>query len=279
MKLLWSCDLTSCEQPFWDPSCTYGGVFQITQTEIRYYHYSGVENTDHLKVTTLSHDGEIIETNLYPLPKEHLLPYLWKYTLIENRPAILLSDHAYFDINEKVIIDKPTPALTKAYTDFYLDNPYHLTDDTFSFPPYEISHVGSFGYLCQKDGHEIWRYKGQGYLYTEIEKYDQYIVFGTAGHGGRFVCIELASGNVVFELNTKGTTDHAIINDRFYTYFQNKKGYLAELSLDGKTEFLELPGVVIPNCPISAYKDKILTISFIKKKDEYLNPVLNFVQI
>ena len=63
------------------------------------------------------------------------------------------------------------------------------------------------------------------------------------------------------------------------TAAKNCYDYLAELSLDGKIEFLELPGVVIPNCPISAYKDKILTISFMKKKDEYLNPVLNFVQI
>ncbi len=278
MKLLWSYKLAPCEQPFWDPSCTYGGVFHITQTEIRYYHHSTVENIDYLKEIILSHHGEVIETNSYPLPQKHLLPHRWKYILIENRPAILLSNQSHFDINEKTIINEPTPSLAKAYTDFHFDNPYHLTDDTFSFPPYEISHLGSFGYLCRKDGAEIWRYKGQGYLYTEIEKFDKYIVFGTAGHGGRFVCIELASGNIVFDVNTKGTTDYAIINDRFYTYSQDKKSYLLELSLDRQTDSLELPGVVVPDCPITAYKDKILTISFIKKKDEYLNPVLNFVQ-
>ena len=78
---------------------------------------------------------------------------------------------------------------------------------TYKFEDYAISMASPFMMKCksQTSGETIWKLKLNAYLYTEIEERNGVLYFGTAGKGGRFYGVYLASGEVAFDYNTGGT--------------------------------------------------------------------------
>ena len=78
---------------------------------------------------------------------------------------------------------------------------------TYTFGDYIIRMASQFMMECksQTSGETIWKLKLSAYLYTEIEERNGVLYFGTAGKGGRFYGVYLASGEVAFDYNTGGT--------------------------------------------------------------------------
>ena len=94
--------------------------------------------------------------------------------------------------------------------------PEHYELDDFVFGDYTIIHKGEWGYVCTKNNNVLWKKSLRGYLYTDIIRKDNRIIFGTSGYGGHFYCLDIDSGEIVFDFNTKGTSAFFHANDSFY---------------------------------------------------------------
>ena len=84
--------------------------------------------------------------------------------------------------------------------------------------------------VCRKgDSAEVlWKLKLSAYLYTEVEEVGERLFFGTAGKGGRFYCVNSASGRIIYEIVTEGTAYYAAHEDDLY--LKNRLGYLTKIS-------------------------------------------------
>ena len=149
-----------------------------------------------------------------------------------------------------------------------------FSDDSFVFEKYIISHKGEFGYRCYMDNALLWEFKGQGYLYTEMERYGNMVVFGTAGAGGHFYGIDINTGQSIIDINTKGTRKYCYQNNCFYIYQCGPKGKLLKVGINGEVnEEIILPGLVTTVCPLALINNRIYTLFFTKKKKE-IYPVI-----
>ena len=147
------------------------------------------------------------------------------------------------------------------------------------FGEYQISHQQEWGYSCKKDGIEIWKFSGRGYLYTEIFKRSDQIYFGTAGLGGYFYILNINTGNPILKLRTGGTTVIKQCGDYVYLYTDvgRKKSGLACVNLsDGKIlEDIELPGAASIDSVLEVYENKAYTITFQYKNNAVEHAVHN----
>lgn len=61
-----------------------------------------------------------------------------------------------------------------------------------------------------KSGDLIWKFTHWAYLYTEIAEKDGCIYFGTGGMGARFYCLNLETGEKIYEIKAFDTPAYAI---------------------------------------------------------------------
>lgn len=283
MKLLFSIPLEDCEQPYYDPGSTYSGVLLAHQDQYVYCRGTFIDHEetrgDFMKTYRFSKDGQSLTSSLHPLPDDRELGYLWRVYETQKGSMICVGRDDCFDLTQKTFHPMDDELLSFYLADTHLDNEYHFTDDSFSFPPYEISHVGSLGYECRKNGELMYKFKTQGYLYTDIQKYNDTIVFGTSGAGGHFLALNLENGNVIFDVNTKGTEHFLFDGQRFYAYMSNKGGHLLSVDLQGNLETVPIPGVTYAGCPLRMIDNVILCLSFGKKGDKHTTAYINAVSI
>lgn len=76
----------------------------------------------------------------------------------------------------------------------------------YAFDGGSIRMASDFVMACTEDtGRERWRLKLSAHLYTPLEFIDGAIVFGTAGNGGGFHCVDLTTGEELYRVPTGGT--------------------------------------------------------------------------
>ncbi len=147
--------------------------------------------------------------------------------------------------------------------------PRYYSDDDFVFGEYRITHQGEWGYACFKNGKLLWKKSLRGYLYTDIIKYNDRIIFGTSGMGGHFYSLDINSGEIIFDFNTKGTCNFLQINDFFYFAISKKKTtVLYKIDVDGIVlDSLELEGPRDDCDPIVLLDNSIFIVTQLRKKD------------
>ncbi len=161
-------------------------------------------------------------------------------------------------------------------------HPKHYCDDDFIFDNYKISHQGEWGLVCSKNQETIWKKSLKGYLYTDIIKNNNRIVFGTSGYGGHFYSINIDSGKIVFDFNTKGTSSFFCANDSYYFCSKEKKTTkLLRIDFDGNIlEMIELSGVYHDyECPITMKDNLLFVVTLIEKKGESFTPIINCIAV
>lgn len=285
MEFLFSIPIEECEQPYAGQSLDYGGVLGAGEDGFYYCRKSFEPGVGYrlreYRFTSLG----LTETADYPIPDEiqmntHRLElgYRWLHLPDSPRRVVALGSAWGFDPVRREVIAL-TPEESAAYMALrHLDVPYFHEESDFSFPPYTISHKGSFGYVCSREGAPVWSFRTQGYLYTDMALYGDTVVFGTAGAGGHFVGLRLTDGVPVFDINTKGTDRYVTAGDRFYTYAGGKKGLLS-VGLDGSAELLPLPGYTDGSCPLWTDGGTLLCMSFGMKGGRYTEVRLNAVAL
>lgn len=286
MELLFSLPLEESEQPYAGQHMDYGGVFGAREDGFYYCHRVLTPEREYaLRECCFTREGVLTETVSYLIPDRvevgsHRLEsgYRWLHLPDSPRQAVALGSAWGFDPTRREVVAL-TPDESAAYISLrHLDVPCFYEESDFSFPPYTISHKGSFGYVCTRGGEAVWSFRTQGYLYTDMKLYGDTVVFGTAGAGGHFVALRLTDGTPVFDINTGGTDRYVAVGDRFYTYAGGKKGLLS-VGLDGSVESLPLPGHTVSSCPLWTDGETLLCMSFGMKGGRYTTVWLNGVRI
>ena len=286
MELLFSLPLEESEQPYAGQHMDYGGVLGSVGDGFYYGRLAHEDVKGYvLREYRFTREGVLTETATHPIPDSiavgsHRLELSYRWAPLPDSPrqAIALGSAWGFDPARREVVSL-TPEERDAYIALrHLDVPYFHEESDFSFPPYTISHKGSFGYVCTRGGEAVWSFRTHGYLYTDMKLYEDTVVFGTAGAGGHFVALRLTDGTPVFDINTGGTDRYVTVGDRFYTYAGGKKGLLS-VGPDGSAETLPLPGHTVNSCPLWADGNTLLCMSFGMKGGRYTTVWLNGVRI
>ena len=164
-------------------------------------------------------------------------------------------------------------------------NSHNLTLDDFVFGEYTISHYGEWGYMCKKNGQLLWKKSLKGYLYTEIELNQDNIVFGTAGQGGHFYSLNIETGEIVFDFNTKGTSKYFDVNDSYYfCSTDNKTTQVLRIDYSGNIlGNVELEGIYYEGyCMFNICEDLLCVMTLKKRRKgnlELFSPIFHCIQL
>ena len=159
--------------------------------------------------------------------------------------------------------------------------PSHYSIDSFTFGDYIVSHKGEWGYQCHKNGKLIWTKSLRGYLYTDIELIDKNIVFGTAGYGGHFYSLNLKSGEIVFDFNTKGTSQY-YYDEFFYICVRYPRCTdLLKVTTTGEVvESIRLKGLYSDYwCPFAKCGDRLYVVTLNEIKKDLFKPIISCISI
>ena len=157
----------------------------------------------------------------------------------------------------------------------------HYSTDSFSFGEHIVSHKGEWGYQCHKNGQLLWTKSLKGYLFTDIELIDKNIVFGTSGYGGHFYSLNLENGNVIFDFNTKGTSQF-YYDGFFYICSRNQRCTdLLKITTTGEiVENIRLNGLYYDyECPFSKCGNILYVVTLNEIKKDVFKPIINCVTI
>lgn len=162
---------------------------------------------------------------------------------------------------------------------------YHLSCEDFVFGEYTISHHGEWGYACKKNGQLLWEKSLKGYLYTEIILEHGNIVFGTAGQGGHFYSLNIDTGEIIFDFNTKGTSIFFDVNNNYYFCSTDRKNTrILRIDYNGNImETIDVEGAYYDYECLFDICDGLLCVMTLKKgrkgNDELFAPIFHCVQL
>ena len=160
--------------------------------------------------------------------------------------------------------------------------PEHYCFDDFIFDNYRIAHHGEWGYVCFKNQKPIWKKSLKGYLYTDIIKNNNHIVFGTSGYGGHFYAIDIDTGEIIFDFNTKGTSSFFCANDSYYFCSKEKKTTkLYRIDFEGRIlDMIEIDGVYHDYaCPMMLKDNRFCVVTLVEKKKDVFVPIITCVAL
>ena len=190
-----------------------------------------------------------------------------------------------FDAQNGQIIDYRKDGKINKKSSTEKHNSHDLTLDDFIFGEYTISHYGEWGYMCKKNGQLLWKKSLKGYLYTEIVLNQNNIVFGTAGQGGHFYSLNIDTGDIIFDFNTKGTSKYFDANNSYYfCSVDNKSTQIFRIDYNGKIlENIEVDGVYHEGYCMFDLCENLLCVMTLKKKRkgnvELFSPIFHCIQL
>lgn len=164
-------------------------------------------------------------------------------------------------------------------------NSHNLVLDDFVFGEYTISHYGEWGYTCKKNDQLLWKKSLKGYLYTEMVLNQNNLVFGTSGQGGHFYSLNIDTGEIVFDFNTKGTSKYFDANKSYYfCSVENKNTQIMRIDYNGNIlESIEVEGVYYEGYCLFELCEDLLCVMTLKKKRkgnvELFAPVFHCIQL
>ena len=190
-----------------------------------------------------------------------------------------------FDAQNGQIIDYRKDGKINKKSSTEKHNSHDLTLDDFIFGEYTISHYGEWGYMCKKNGQLLWKKSLKGYLYTEIVLNQDNIVFGTAGQGGHFYSLNIDTGDIIFDFNTKGTSKYFDANNSYYfCSVDNRSTQIFRIDHNGKIlENIEVDGVYHEGYCMFDLCENLLCVMTLKKKRkgniELFSPIFHCIQL
>lgn len=194
---------------------------------------------------------------------------------------------ASFGIQNGQLLTWSTTGNTKEYKEKQQKKyePYHLECDDFVFGEYTISHYGQWGYLCKKNDKLLWKKSLKGYLYTDMMLNQNNIIFGTSGQGGHFYSLNIDTGEIVFDFNTKGTSVFYDANNSFYfCSTDSKRTQILRIDYSGNVlEKIGVEGAYYDGYSLFTLCEDILCVVTLKVKRkgniELFSPVFNCIQL
>jgi len=263
MKLEWSLDeFGYAGEPF-GFHFSYEGQFVSLGDDAAFCFYQ----TGRLIEIVFDTNGKVISETEYVPTEKISLPSCWMYAEHNNNRYLLLGDNIGFDVDSKSFIYNLDSELKAIYFAEFGDE-YHLEYDDFVFDDYRIAHESTKKFACYRNSEYLWALKIQAYLYTNIQRFSDSIAFGTSGHGGHFYIVDLPSGKIKADVNTKGTSKFLHVDGSFYILSCDKEGKILKISEEGAVEEeLVLSGKFDGMySPLGLVNGKIYALSFKKRK-------------
>ncbi len=252
MKQLWSRDIVG-EKP---SSAGSSGIFIPEKAGVAFY-YQVIRKLYKLICTESSKVELVLESKFLPAAVD------WETISQDNESYLMCGENICIHLDESRILSSVPKELMEQYRK-QQGNPYHLTDDTFQFGEYLISHKGQWGYSCHKNGMHLWDFSGRAYLYTDIFRYENNLYFGTAGQGGYFYILNIEEGKPILALKTGGTSTFFCKDSHVFLTVGGKKSQLVEVDLrSGRVcDAVDLPEKVANKSPLTVYGDKAYAVTF-----------------
>lgn len=190
-----------------------------------------------------------------------------KYYFFYPSNIAQISDLTLHLDNGELISYNQDPEEAAKYKELYYTSKHY--DGDFVFGEYRITHHGQWGYACFKEDKLLWKKSLRGYLYTDIIKNGNQIIFGTAGMGGHFYSLNIDSGDIVFDFNTKGTCKFLQIdNDIYFAMSQKKNTVIYRIDYNGNVlDSLEVEGTRNDENPFMASDNSIYIVTSRRKKE------------
>ena len=111
------------------------------------------------------------------------------------------------------------------------------------------------------------------------------IIFGTSGQGGHFYSLNIDTGDIVFDFNTKGTSVFYDVNNGFYfCSTDNKSTQILRSDYSGNIlEKIEIEGAYYDGYSLFSLCKDVLCVITLKKtrkdKFEFFSPIFNCIQL
>ena len=245
----------------------YQGIFCESKNDLLFFFTRSQPNYGKVNYIRINKNGAASVERI-SVPSKIGIPNSW---VLENKTReYLIFEKCCLNLSTLSFCNNIPQSFSNQYKYRTHDWGMHLIEDDFVFGEYVISHRGEWGYECKKNGIPIWSFKGQGYLYTDIVRHGDTIFWGTAGQGGHFYMLHLASGSVLCDINTHGTTQFIKNDSIVYLLVSGKRGQVAAISLDtGRiVDSTDLPARVSSSSRIHLWNDKLYVIAFRKTKDK-----------
>lgn len=275
MKIKWQYKILDKNSP---SSSSYDGLFVKNSKGIAFF-YEEQEFYESIRQLSFSVNGKLLSTIDHHVFENELnkntVPELLETTKditdcfifhVDDKEYICPASPLFYidPEGESIVLDNPTINLKHIYKQ-YLVNPHHYEEEPFEFDDYVITHKSSFSYQCKSKstGELIWKKKVQGYLYTDMVRYGDGIIFGTAENGGKLYYVRLSDGASIVEVETRGTA-HFAINEGFcYCHKVGNNAVVLKISLlDGNVETLQIDGWSGLDSPVRIIDDVLYTLTF-----------------
>lgn len=265
MILLWSKAINS-HNP-WEPN--YNGCFYATTDDVLFLY----EDWNDLCALPRSKDTADV---IYSSSSESCLelPYSWIMVDEADTSYLFFAQDRAIDLSIMTVTnDLPNPVLSK-YRAKIKPQAYY-EESPFYFGEYCISHKGMSGYICTKNGNPIWEFKGQAYLYTDIQRWNNCVYFGTAGKGGYVYILDIDTGEALAKIKTGGTSSIVRFKNLCYFLGNNKKATLfcVDLTNGNIVQEIALPGKATTYSRVQLIDNHIHVITFEYKGNTLKNAV------
>lgn len=215
-----------------------------------------------------------------PSGKSFSLPYNWCLVTKDDMPVLLTGPLFAINLVNKAPVSPIPQDWLEEYKNKIFPEKYFETHD-FCFGDYRISHRGSSGYTCTKQGECCWNFQGKAYLYSEIKQFKNNIYFATAGCSGYFYILDLESGTSIASIKTGGTSCVERIGN--LCYFLKYDGVTNLLCVDlnngGIVDSIILPGKASELSRIQIIDNKLHAITFQYRRGNLDFAIWNTVQL
>lgn len=245
----------------WEPH--FNGVFAHYEDAVHFHflHNNSVYalNCAHGTIQQIAADagGEIV------------LPRWWILSHNQASPLLMCGKGLCIDLLRKESTHAIPTGLKEEflhkYQNYELFPEKRINTEPYTFGEYSLCAQGSWGYLCKKDGKEIWHFKGRASLATDIHICKDSLYWGTSGAGGYFYILDAESGEPKLSLQTGGTRIFCQNEDLCYLGRRIKnKSYIACVSLTETkvTEEFPLDGVFTDNSTLYLHDNTLYVITF-----------------
>lgn len=200
---------------------------------------------------------------LYDDESESLLTTTAEWLLFEEH------DPPYLMLNSTVGIDllhmKPCDVLPPAATEYYLrqKRPPEKGNVLLQTGDYVVRAKGTCGYVCERGGMMQWKFSGQAYLYTQMVRFQDSLMFGTAGNGGHFYVLSMETGETIADIKTGGTVAFVQKNNLCYFLVNDPNAKLVCLDVVTGQMVDEVPlGGKNSHSPLQLIGNQLHTVTF-----------------
>ena len=245
----------------WEPHLS--GVFAYYRDAV-HFHY--LHNNSVYALNCVHGTIQQIATNIVG---EIALPRWWILSSGQDPLLLMCGKELCIDLLQR----KPTqviPTVLKEeflykYQNYELLPEKRIDIEPYTFGEYSLSAKGAWGYLCKKNGKEVWHFKGRASLATDIHFRNDSLYWGTSGAGGYFYILDLENGEAKLSLQTGGTHTFCQRGDLCYIgrRIKNKSSIACVSLAEAKVvEEFPLDGVFTEDSAIYLHHSTLYVVTF-----------------